>query len=763
VTAAVVDPAATAAETAGVDLRTAPRPMTAERADPRTRDAWTEPSSLLMVVALLIGVATVVATTPIGSGDYGQWLMTSRPFLGQSTPAYRDIADVPPLVPVLIAGVRLAVPDPVLAMRAVAMSLTVLVGLGFYLAAASLADSRRAGLIAASLALLATDQYLGLFTFGGLLQAAAVGLLALALAAFSRAAHGGRRGWALWVAGGLALVLTAMSHLATGAIGLVAGAVVAVLAVFEANEGWTARARAFLPVAICLALVGTWWVLVLLPGSGAYINNPASLNYRGPDRLAAILADDPLNTGLIAFGAVCLVAGMAAELARRHAGSMVMVAGWAAVTAVVLGWSIVSGVATDYPRFSTVLLAPLIVACAIGTVRLAGWIAARGRMRARTRALRVPRLAWRRRRAIGLLVATALVLALAPGAVARYRTDARGYEVTDMAGLTEAARWIAAQTPPSSSVLAPAREAKWIEGLTGRSAVFDNPIRYSFRPGEWRRSLDARAMLQSTATLMNGDFQVRLLGGDPCGTGIAADAMVVGANHGGEFVDLLQLTAARSLLVDRQGATVATVGSLRALSGKPLESGGSAVSEVTATEAWTGGRQGSPVTVHEAISLRANASTLELNAVATTPLPVDAIELALRPAAGVAITQLTVDGDTAVVEFTQLGRTNPRLRLTVANGGALHAQPDGTIVARSVGPRMRLLVTDLTASQQSVTGLVARCPAALAQQYQLAAVLLRNDASLPERMARMAAIGFTNRRDFGAYVVLTRATREPPA
>ncbi|MEX1157068.1 MAG: hypothetical protein WED12_07860, partial [Chloroflexota bacterium] len=50
-----------------------------------TLDFW----PLLLLGSVLLGCAWVLATTEIGSGDYGQWLMTARPYLGESVPDYR--------------------------------------------------------------------------------------------------------------------------------------------------------------------------------------------------------------------------------------------------------------------------------------------------------------------------------------------------------------------------------------------------------------------------------------------------------------------------------------------------------------------------------------------------------------------------------------------------------------------------------------------------------------------------------------------------
>jgi hypothetical protein len=58
---------------------------------------------LLVLGSIIAGLALVLATTPIvGRGDYGQWLMTARYYLGEPVPDYRTISALPTLVPILL-------------------------------------------------------------------------------------------------------------------------------------------------------------------------------------------------------------------------------------------------------------------------------------------------------------------------------------------------------------------------------------------------------------------------------------------------------------------------------------------------------------------------------------------------------------------------------------------------------------------------------------------------------------------------------------
>jgi hypothetical protein len=709
----------------------------------RSRGGVPQATALLMAVGLAIGIAVVLVTTPIGSGDYGQWLMTSRYYAGQSEPAYRAISDVPPLVPWGLAMVHRIVADPVAALQVISVALLWLLAGAFYLTGATLLGSRLAGLVAAAVALLATDQFLALFTFGGLLQAAAIGFTTLSVAAFAHAPTVGRRGPLYWSAGSIALVLAAVSHLATGALGLVAGAAVAVLSVMRLPVDWRGRLHALVPVAVCLSLTATWWVVVLLPGSAAYVSNPASLNYRGPERLVETLTAYWPTIGVIAVGVGSAVVGAVVELRRRRVGPFAIIATWCGIAFGSLGWSIVSGAATDYPRFTTLLLAPLAVAAAGGVVAAGRWVAGLARR---------SRLGRRAPAATGLVIVTVVLLATVPSAVGNYREQARGYQLTDLDSLRAAASWIDANVPSSATVLAPVREGKWIEGLTGRASLFANPVRYSFRPGEWTRSIAATAMLQSSAATTNQFFFLRFIGGDPCVSGAAPEAMTVAANHGGEYLDLLQLSTGTTRIL-AGSATLATVSTLAS-----APAAGAADPTGTLSARWQGSRSGKPVSFRETVALANNGSTMELTAQAGSPLPIDAIELTFTPASGVAITGSTITGTDAELWFTQMGQEMPHLRLAIAGGnGAFRLLPDGGgIVVRGNGRLLRLLVTDLTGSHGAIGSLATLCPSQLAAGYGVDAILLRRDPSFEARSARMARLGFTSEHDFGAYAVLAR-------
>ena len=155
----------------------------------RRAQAW---APMLTVLAVLVGLALILVATPIvGRGDYGQWLMTSRFYLGEPVPDYRDHrraaaadSDVPGRGPAVRSrssrcapGVERAAPgrpraEPVRGWR-------------------GSRSGAIAGVSSVAIGLLVTDRFLELFALrGGLLQAGSVMFTSFSVAAFVQAGEG---------------------------------------------------------------------------------------------------------------------------------------------------------------------------------------------------------------------------------------------------------------------------------------------------------------------------------------------------------------------------------------------------------------------------------------------------------------------------------------------------------------------------------------------------------------------------------------------
>lgn len=698
-------------------------------------DLW----PLLLLGAVLLGCAWVLATSAIGSGDYGQWLMTARPFLGESVPDYRAASAVPPVMPFLLSFVVRLAGDPAQGIHLFAVLLLVTLGLSVYAAGSSFFGTRLAGLLALVGALLLTDRFLELFAFGGLLQAGAILFLWLGVAALFRAGTRPARERAWWVAGGVAIGLAALTHVGTASTAVPTGLAVGLLSAMRAAPTWRPRLRRLAPLGASLAVVGVYWLLVLLPGGTEFARNPASLAYRGPGRLLEGLTEYWPALAMAAVAMLGLAAGVIGELRRQSIGPWTMVGAWTAVTLAVVLAAVVTGAATDYPRFATPLLAPVVVtaggAGAAGMRLAAGWLTVGLR--------RGTPAAW----SIGL--AAVLVAVTAWPAMIAFGTQTNGYRMAEPASLQQAVSWIEANVAPGTTVLAPVREGKWIEGLSGRPALFSSAVRYSFRPDEWRRSLAADAVLRSGGALVNAYFFVRLT--DDVADAAVPRGMAIGVNHGGEYLDLLGIAPAETRILDAAGATLATLPNLPG-EARTASSDGLAAS---VTSSWSGERHGAPVSFREVVSLQNDASTLEIRASAAAPADA-AFDLVLRPTAQ-PVTGLSLTGNLAELTFAVAGSGEPGLRVLLEGTGAtLEGLADGGLRVRSPGGPVRLLVTDLTGASSPTVGAGFLEPGNLVTAYDIGAVLLVRDTAFESRRIRLVALGFHLRQIFGPYGVMVR-------
>ena len=698
-------------------------------------DLW----PLLVLGAVLAGCAWVLATTEIGSGDYGQWLMTARPYLGESVPDYRAASAVPPVVPFLLGLAVRLVGDPLLGVHLFAVLLLVVLGLSAYLVGLSFFGSRLAGLMALVGALLLTDRFLELFAFGGLLQAGAIVFLWLGAGALMHAGQGIRREGAWWVAGGACIGLAALTHVGTASIVVPTGIGVGLLSAMRVAPTWRLRMVRLAPLGAALVVVAAYWLVFLLPGGTEFAQNPASLAYRGPNRLIDNLTSYWPGVVMAAVAAAGLAVGTIGEVRRRAIGPWTIIGAWTAITLAVVIGAVVSRAATDYPRFATPLLAPLVVAAAGAGVaaiaRVASWLTRRLR--------RGTPAGW------SMAIALALVAATAPPAVTAFGTQANGYQMAEPSSLQAAVAWIEGNVAPGATILAPPREGKWIEGLSGRTTLFSSAVRYSFRPEEWGRSVAADTLLRSGGAVVNEFFFVRLT--DNVANAAVPRGMVIGVNHGGEYLDLLRIAPAGTSILDTSGR-LGILATLPNLAGAGRTSTSDSVA-TSVTSSWTGKRQGTPVTFREIVTLQGDSSTLELRASAATLKPTG-FAFELHPAQ-VAVTELALAGTEADLTFDVAGSGPPRLRAVLSGVAAtIERLPDGGIRVYSPGGPIRLLITDLSGAGPSVVGAQFLDPEQLLAAYHVGAVILVTDPSFAGRRTRLEALGFQLAQTFGPYAVM---------
>jgi hypothetical protein len=292
------------------------------------------------------------------------------------------------------------------------------------------------------------------------------------------------------------------------------------------------------------------------------------------------------------------------------------------------------------------------------------------------------------------------------------------------------------------------REGKWIEGLSGRPALYSAAVRYSFRPEEWRRSLAADTLLRSGGAVVNEFFFARFTDG-MADAGVPRN-LIIGVNHGGEYLDLLKIAAPGTRVFEADGVT--TLASLPNLAaeGRTVASDGISAS---VSSSWSAERHGTPVTFHQIVSARNGSSTLEVRASAATSKP-NPFELELR-SGQLALTGVEMTEGAAELTFAVAGSGAPRLRVVLSGESAsLTPLPDGGLRVASGGAPIRLLITDLSGSDSPTIGAEFLEPSQLVVAYRVGAVLLVRDSAFAGREMRLEALGFAVAHSFGPYVVM---------
>lgn len=687
----------------------------------------------IIAIATIIGLASVIALTPVtGRGDYGQWLMTSRFYLGESVPSYRDIPALPALVPVLLAGMQVLLRSPEAVLQVANLLTLAGFGVAFYLGGRVIGGTRLTGAMALAVGLLVTDRYLELLAFGGLLQGAALVFLTLGVVSLFHAGRTQRRRW--WVVGALCLGALAFSHVGTALVGIPIGLVVAAIAALPLRRaGWQTILRTLAPLLVVLGIAAIYWLLILAPASAEYIRNPASLAYRGPDRLIAALFSYWPTGLLVVLGVVGTAVMLIEDVRARRPGGGSVVGAWLIVAWGALAVSTVTGAATDYPRFATVLLVPLVIAAADVSIRSARLVA--GSISASSWSVAVTSTSF----------VLAVIIVAAPFAVNRFARQASVYQPRDAASLSSAVEALGKALPANAAVITSVRDGKWLEGTTGREALFSLPVRYAFRPVEWQRSVDADVLLRSFGAISNGYFLAEMTGRSGTDGTVTPDDLLLAVNHGGEFVDLLQASRADIALRSDEGVTPAS----RLTPGGSDSTAGS--SQVSVTSRWHADN-GSGVTLAETMRAWQGGTTFDLVDQATNA----SVSKTLRAAAGTAFTTVAASGREARVCFATIGEDEPCLRIWAAQPDAAFTSTPNSLTVRTASQRLELHVTALTAGAPSV-GLAYLDPASLVDEHGIGAALFyAPDPSTEARMQRLRSLGFDRELRFGSYVALIR-------
>lgn len=720
----------------------AERPAERSRARALTRTLLTlhpEAVDLATLGAALV-VVWALAGAPM-SGDFGQWLMVSRFYAGESIPDYREPLAVAPLVPAFLGFLKTVLNDPIGALEILRMLLAFGLAAGLYAAGRAFFQARLAGLFAVVLGFGATPHVLELYAFGGLLQLAALIFLLLTLACFAAASGDVALQWRWWFAGGFTLALGMMSH--TGSVvvllpsaGLVALAVLLFTTPKVQPKQWI---RFLAPAAAPPLGALVYWLIVLVPLNRGYADNPATGAYRGANILLDRFTGNQLSVAIILVGATVTVIGVGYAFGTRRSNGFVLVAAWSLASLAVVFAAVASGTPTDYPRFTALVLLPFVLATAGAGTILIRWMTDSFVRGGDTLRFNIG----------GVAIGGVLLVSLLLPQIDYFEREAAGYSPQDRHGIEVISGWLEHNLPRGQSVLAlTPSHGKWIEGLTGIETVFSIPTRFSFRENELARSVVADTVIRSRMAMTNGTVSAKYIESAPAANGEVPREVVITANHDGEWADLLRLRDSDTFLLLIDGTTLRHR-DLQAVSVERIET----EDVVQVTTAWTSAPGTHLVNWVRTVSIAKDTNVVDVVDEVQSPTPVQQIIVGFGPFSGGELGRTDVAPGTTLFTFPRLGERQPLMEVRLPEGGMVTTMGSRFAVVASETTRLHTQFAAQTASRP-IHELALLYPPELLAEYNVGAVLLEKGTAYPERLKRMEALGFRPEIEAGQYVLL---------
>lgn len=508
----------------------------------------------LLALALAIGATAylfyVFTRFPLPPGtDTGQWLTISRYYSFDSVPSDRSVMTVPPVVPLLLAGLATISGTTGAPVMLAAALYAGFCAMAFVLGKRLCGDAV-GGLFALVTIAVLQSQLFEFFAMGAYPQLAALlgmSLCLYALLALARDASV-RSAW-LTLAGGVALTL--FSHTPSATVLVPALGLSLAYVIWSADEATMdgGRRGVMWRALQTLGPVAALWLVFLFINRDVifgYANVPAAYDLKGPDKLIDNIWRN--NVQRIVFGG-----GLAMTLAlpfmktgpvslRRNPS--IVLAVWTAALVAVVGSAALQRTGTDYPRFAAYFIVPLGLAAAAGVQSF-------GPSRGAAIAILVP----------------ALLFAGHDG-LRYFNTAARFYGMNersdDLAGV---ATWLNTSAE-EGGVIGGTRETKWLQALTGRDSLLYLPRIYIVRPWEVERAIAAEVVHRSNGGIETGRMLVTANdGGQDFGnvfpTGVRVDAFRKGL-----------YTHAFTMRDSTQSLVFESVGVTQRLSLASLENGG---------------------------------------------------------------------------------------------------------------------------------------------------------------------------------------------
>jgi hypothetical protein len=302
----------------------------------------------------------------------------------------------------------------------------------------------------------------------------------------------------------------------------------------------------------------------------------------------------------------------------------------------------------------------------------------------------------------------------------------------------------------NASILGTVSVGKWVEGISGRNALFYMPNRYIFRSAEQERAFSADIIMRSTLGVTNGQILLRYTqqsDGSPTLPWLAI-------NHRGEYLDLMQIAPFETVITGNGLPNTR----LTALTIERFETYSDDFS--LGTETTYAGFVGSErVTIVQNLNLSAADATLVAEYEITSASALD-LRVLVAPIAGQRTTSVDEFEDGIAVAFVERASASPTITVKpVASGKIEVGDPSkGEVIVRNAGAKHLAFAVSFEPETQPFAQKGVFWPEDLIDDYQVGAVYLPDGQSLSARMARMEAHGFDFRSRAGGFILMVKGS-----
>lgn len=465
------------------------------------------------------------------SSDAGQWIMLSRFYRGLPVPSYLTPMAYPPIYLVLLALSVILINNAAIAFYALGATIFVLLSVSFFAVGNELWGVK-AGFMA--LVLGSVSQYFFLYatSWGAFPQLLFFAWMNFAISRFAAINRSGNPSSRQILSFSLFVGLSLFTH-APSAIVLITvlGGLFIVHLVSRMKD---LKILGVIKMLLAALLPLTAWGVYVAFFSQemlGYIGSEASLYTRGISTVWFMLFRFTDSTAFILLSVLGMTLGLIWASKRKtdpSAFGFNLVGFWTFSLVILMCGLYLIGIQTEYTRFAYFIIPPLVLS-------LAGALSLLVQKNIEV-TLSVEGLKPRHIRLNKWFFPIILIMLVLPFPAIHgfYQGAIQYYSGRNTDDLQAVFAWAKNNLPSNETVLtASPRDGRWLEGLTGTSAIFFMPARSSYRPWEHNRSLVADTIFTSSAAIENGYLLVKFQ--EAQGSTPLQPAILV--NRDGEYVN----------------------------------------------------------------------------------------------------------------------------------------------------------------------------------------------------------------------------------